>query len=134
MSDLGIAVILDGLPIVDQNQSSILSRFILRKLRDTRPDDRTKILMPTDGQQMGLGFCIVRFPTTALAEAAIERLNGIHLDSAHQITVENVEVSRRYRRAEEKNVLDGEQLSRISLLDIGTNYGCPWLYIRVPDL
>lgn len=55
MPDLGIALILDGLPRVPQNQLSTLNKFILRKLNDTRPEDHTKILMPIDGQQITLG-------------------------------------------------------------------------------
>lgn len=55
MEDASIAVILDGLPLVQPSQISKLSSFVLRRLNDANPGDHNKVLMPVAGQ-LSLGF------------------------------------------------------------------------------
>jgi hypothetical protein len=62
--------------------------------------------------------CIVRFPTVALAEEAIQRLNGYQIDINHQMTVETVERSDRFREAEQQNLVEVELIPMLRLLDI----------------
>jgi hypothetical protein len=55
VQDHGVLVILDGIPGVHQGVMHKMKRFILHMLHDPEPGDHTKILMPTDDQQMALG-------------------------------------------------------------------------------
>lgn len=69
-------------------------------------------------------FCIVRFPTVTLAEEAIRRLNGNHIDMNHQMTLKKIEQSERYRQAEQDNLVRAEEVATIRVLDIdGFNAG-----------
>lgn len=63
-------------------------------------------------------FSIVRYTTAEQAEAAINTLNGIHIDAQHQTTLEKVDVSVRYHQA--RVIIPGleEQLSLLVPLDV----------------
>lgn len=60
----------------------------------------------------------MRYPTAAQAEEGINDLNGIHIDTHHQMTVEKVDVSVRYHQARVIIPDLEEQLSLIVRLDV----------------
>ena len=60
----------------------------------------------------------MRYTTAAQAEEAINNLNGTDIDANHQMTLENVDVSARYRQAQVIIPDLGEQLSRLVPLDV----------------
>ena len=60
----------------------------------------------------------MRYPTAAQAEEGINDLNGIHIDTHHQMTVEKVDVSVRYHQARVIIPDLEEQLSLIVPVDV----------------
>ncbi|KAB8274782.1 hypothetical protein BDV30DRAFT_208659 [Aspergillus minisclerotigenes] len=118
--ELSTLIVLNGLPVVDQAHRPALIRFLLRKLDSPGPIDTRKVYMPMDSQQRTIGSAIIRYLDASQAEDTITRLNGSHLDSNHQMTLEKIEVSERYRHMQ--NMVTGieQQLGLVFPLDMET--------------
>ncbi|BAE56689.1 unnamed protein product [Aspergillus oryzae RIB40] len=120
LPELGTLIVLDGLPVVDKAHRPTLIRFLLRKLDSPGPTDTRKVYMPVDSQQRTIGSAIIRYLDASQAEDTITRFNGSHLDSNHQMTLEKIEVSERYRHMQ--NMVTGieQQLGLVFPIDMET--------------
>ncbi|KAB8231309.1 uncharacterized protein BDW43DRAFT_282767, partial [Aspergillus alliaceus] len=116
----GTLLVLDGLPIVEQNQRATLVKFLLRKLDSPGPTDARKVYMPLDTQQKTFGVAVIRVLDATHACDILARLNGIDIDRHHQMTVERIDTWDRYEQIE--SITDGfkQQLGLIFPVDLVT--------------
>ncbi|KAF7591463.1 hypothetical protein BBP40_001509 [Aspergillus hancockii] len=75
----------------------VRSKLLLGKLDNLGPIDTRKLYMPVDAQSNTVGSAIVRYLDEAQADDIVSRLNGTHLDTNHQISVEKIDTSDRYQ-------------------------------------
>ncbi|KAI9883482.1 MAG: Translation initiation factor 3 subunit b [Watsoniomyces obsoletus] len=98
--DLDTFVVVDGLPIVDNNESkSKLIRLLLRKWLNTAGKTKEEAIhMPMNDQGKTEGFAFVEYETPAQAAAVTKYLDGKLLDKHHPLSVNKLSDIERYGR------------------------------------
>ncbi|KAF2098939.1 eukaryotic translation initiation factor-like protein 3 subunit B [Rhizodiscina lignyota] len=93
-------VVLDGLPVVPDENRPKLIKFILKKLNAVGKvrDGELGITMPLNDNGMTDGFAFVEFSSPKEAAAAVKQLNGSAIDKKHTMTVNKVSDIERYGR------------------------------------
>ncbi len=98
--DLDTFVVVDGLPIVDNNESkSKLIRLLLRKWLNTAGKTKEEAIhMPMNDQGKTEGYAFVEYETPAQAAAVTKYLDGKLLDKHHPLAVNKLSDIERYGR------------------------------------
>ncbi|KAI9827898.1 MAG: Translation initiation factor 3 subunit b [Phylliscum demangeonii] len=91
-------VVVDGLPIVPDDNKVKLVKFLLRKLNAVGHTREEAVFMPSDEKQMSQGFAFVEYETPAQAAAAVKALHGTPLDKKHTLAVNKLTDIDRYGR------------------------------------
>ncbi|RVX66053.1 Eukaryotic translation initiation factor 3 subunit B [Exophiala mesophila] len=82
-------VVIDGLPIVNNEQKPKLVKFLLKRLNTVGriKDGEDSVFMPMGDQGQSEGFAFVEFQTPEQAVAATKQLHGTALDKKHTLAV-----------------------------------------------
>ncbi|KAG9785678.1 translation initiation factor eIF-3b, partial [Aureobasidium melanogenum] len=93
-------VVIDGLPIVSEEQKPKLIKFLLKRLNSVGriKDGEESIFMPMNEQGMSEGFAFVEYSTPEQAIAATKQLHGTALDKKHTIAVNKLTDIEKYGR------------------------------------
>ncbi|KAI1908663.1 Translation initiation factor 3 subunit b [Ophidiomyces ophidiicola] len=91
-------VVIDGLPIVPEDNKSRLIKFLLKKLNTVGRTREDSIFMPLNEKGMSEGFAFVEYDTPEQAIAATKHLHGTPLDKKHTLAVNKLTDIDRYGR------------------------------------
>ncbi|KAF2842897.1 eukaryotic translation initiation factor 3 subunit B [Patellaria atrata CBS 101060] len=91
-------VVIDGLPIVNEEQKEKLIKFLLRKLNSVGKVKEDGVFMPLGDNGKSEGFAFVEFAAAEQAAAAVKQLHGTPLDKRHTIAVNKLTDIDRYGR------------------------------------
>ncbi|KAK3940900.1 Eukaryotic translation initiation factor 3 subunit B [Diplogelasinospora grovesii] len=89
-------VVIDGLPVVDQNQKPKLVKFLLKKLNTVGKTREELIFMPMDEDGKSMSFAFVEYSSAAEAAAAVRQLDLVPLDKKHTLRVNKLTDVDRY--------------------------------------
>ncbi|KAK4162410.1 putative eukaryotic translation initiation factor 3 subunit 9 [Cladorrhinum sp. PSN259] len=91
-------VVIDGLPVVTEDQKPKLVKFLLKKLATAGKTGEDRIFMPLGDDGKSLRFAFVEFSTPNEAAAAVRQLDYTPLDKKHTIRVNKLTDVDRYGR------------------------------------
>ncbi|ETI28772.1 hypothetical protein G647_01223 [Cladophialophora carrionii CBS 160.54] len=93
-------VVIDGLPLVNQEQKAKLIKFLLKRLNSVGriKDGEESIFMPMNDEGMSEGFAFVEYQTPEQAIAATKQLHGQPLDKRHTLAVNKLTDIEKYGR------------------------------------
>ncbi|KAK4936256.1 Translation initiation factor 3 subunit b [Elasticomyces elasticus] len=93
-------VVVDGLPVVTEEQKSKLIKFLLKRLNSVGriKDGEESIFMPMNDQGNSEGFAFVEYQTPEQAVAATKQLHGVALDKKHTLAVNKLTDIEKYGR------------------------------------
>ncbi|RDW70720.1 translation initiation factor eIF3 core subunit b [Aspergillus mulundensis] len=91
-------VVIDGLPVVPEDNRQKLVKFLLRKLNAVGHTSEDAVFMPVNEKNMTEGFAFVEYETPEQAVAAVKQLHGTPLDKKHTLLVNKLMDIERYGR------------------------------------
>ncbi|ERS95666.1 translation initiation factor 3 subunit B [Sporothrix schenckii 1099-18] len=92
-------VVIDGLPVVTEEQKPKLVKFLLKKLNTVGRAREDSIEMPMKGEDgKSLGFAFVEYSSAGEAAAAVRQLDNVALDKRHTLRVNKLTDIERYGR------------------------------------
>ncbi|KAI9850561.1 MAG: Translation initiation factor 3 subunit b [Thelocarpon superellum] len=91
-------VVIDGLPLVPEENKSRLVKFLLRKLNTVGKTKEEAIFMPMGSDGLSEGYAFVEYETPEQAIAATKTLHGTPLDRKHTLAVNKLTDIDRYGR------------------------------------
>ncbi|KAL4999304.1 eukaryotic translation initiation factor 3 subunit B [Aspergillus recurvatus] len=91
-------VVIDGLPVVPEENRQKLIKFLLRKLNAVGRTSEDAVFMPLNEKNMSEGFAFVEYETAEQAVAAVKQLHGTPLDKKHTLLVNKLMDIERYGR------------------------------------
>ncbi|KAL4763487.1 translation initiation factor eIF3 core subunit b [Aspergillus foveolatus] len=91
-------VVIDGLPVVPEENRQKLIKFLLRKLNTVGHTSEDAVFMPLNEKNMSEGFAFVEYETAEQAVAAVKQLHGTPLDKKHTLLVNKLMDIERYGR------------------------------------
>ncbi|KAL4948286.1 eukaryotic translation initiation factor eIF2A-domain-containing protein [Aspergillus filifer] len=91
-------VVIDGLPVVPEENRQKLIKFLLRKLNAVGHTSEDAVFMPVNDKNMSEGFAFVEYETPEQAVAAVKQLHGTPLDKKHTLLVNKLMDIERYGR------------------------------------
>ncbi|KKK18694.1 eukaryotic translation initiation factor 3 subunit B [Aspergillus rambellii] len=91
-------VVIDGLPIVPEENRQKLIKFLLKKLNAVGHASEDAVFMPINEKNMSEGFAFVEYETPEQALAAVKQLHGTPLDKKHTLAVNKLMDIDRYGR------------------------------------
>ncbi|KAI1614591.1 eukaryotic translation initiation factor 3 subunit B [Exophiala viscosa] len=93
-------VVVDGLPVVNEEQKSKLIKFLSKRLNSVGriKDGEESIFMPMNDQGNSEGFAFVEYQTPEQAVAATKQLHGVALDKKHTLAVNKLTDIEKYGR------------------------------------
>ncbi|KAL3476780.1 eukaryotic translation initiation factor 3 subunit B [Aspergillus californicus] len=91
-------VVIDGLPVVPEENRQKLTKFLLRKLNSIGHTSEDAVFMPVNDKNMTEGFAFVEYETPEQAVAAVKQLHGTPLDKKHTLLVNKLMDIERYGR------------------------------------
>ncbi|RYP40314.1 hypothetical protein DL768_010651 [Monosporascus sp. mg162] len=91
-------VVIDGLPLVNEEQKPKLVKFLLKKLNSVGRTREDLIYMPMGDDGKSLRFAFVEYSSPAEAAAAVRQLDMVPLDKKHTLRVNKMTDIDRYGR------------------------------------
>ncbi|KAK2798844.1 Translation initiation factor 3 subunit b [Emmonsiellopsis sp. PD_5] len=91
-------VVIDGLPIVPEENKPRLIKFLLKKLNTVGRTSDDAIFMPMNENNMSEGFAFVEYESPEQAIEATKHLHGTPLDKKHTLAVNKLTDIDRYGR------------------------------------
>ncbi|OCL13329.1 eukaryotic translation initiation factor-like protein 3 subunit B [Glonium stellatum] len=91
-------VVVDGLPVVPEDNRQKLIKFLLRKLNTVGKVKEDGVFMPLNEKNMTEGFAFVEYGAANEAVAAVKALHGTPLDKKHTMAVNKLTDIDRYGR------------------------------------
>lgn len=86
--DYSSAIVVDGIPIVNQEKLPKLHGVLLKIYGQTAPITEADINVPFDpATGLSLGFCFIKFPNKDLAQQAVKVTDGLAIDKKHTFKV-----------------------------------------------
>jgi translation initiation factor 3 subunit B len=89
-------IVVDGLPVVPDENKPKLVKFILRKLNTVGKVKDDGVFMPSNDEGQTEGFAFVEYSSPAEAVAAVKQLHGTPLDKKHSMAVNKLTDIDRY--------------------------------------
>ncbi|KAM3505391.1 hypothetical protein MY11210_007982 [Beauveria gryllotalpidicola] len=89
-------VVIDGLPVVNEEQKPKLVKFLLKKLNTVGKAREDSIYMPMGDNDKSLGFAFVEYSSASEAAAAVRSLDMVPLDKKHTLRINKISDIERY--------------------------------------
>ncbi|KAL4884430.1 eukaryotic translation initiation factor 3 subunit B [Aspergillus karnatakaensis] len=91
-------IVIDGLPVVPEENRQKLIKFLLRKLNTVGHTSEDAVFMPLSDKGVTEGFAFVEYETPEQAVAAVKQLHQTPLDKKHTLQVNKLMDIERYGR------------------------------------
>lgn len=91
-------VVIDGLPVVTEEQKPKLVKFLLKKLNSVGRTSEDSLEMPMGEDGKSHGFAFVEYSSAGEAAAAVRSLDSVPLDKKHVLRVNKLTDIERYGR------------------------------------